>query len=313
MKKYDIVGLGCVVMDWVNTVHHLPAEDEKVDVIKSEYYPGGVMANYVTGVARLGAKAGFIGAVGNDEFGELLLRDLINEGVDVSQVVIQDSPTPVNVIAVDGEGCKIILQSPLMQTVKPSIDDINEDYISQFKLLHVSCVHYDTCDVAVRYAKKHGVLVSFDLEKQVIDSVSREKLESILSCTDFLLPNKLGALEFTGENDYESAAVKLLEYGPKAVIITLGEQGCLLASKSGLSGSATRIPAFPVNPVDTTGAGDMFNAAWDYGFLNGWSLSTIALFANAAAARSTLFEGARTGMGSFRDVINFIKKRYGLN
>ena len=97
MKKIDIIGLGEIVVDWVATIPHFPKPDEKIDAISENYFPGGVTANYLVAVARLGVSCGFIGAVGNDTYGNLLFEDLIRERVDTTFTFKKkDMRTPIN-------------------------------------------------------------------------------------------------------------------------------------------------------------------------------------------------------------------------
>ena len=85
MEKVDIVGLGEVVLDWVTEIPHFPQPDEKIDALSENYFPGGVTANYLVATARLGGKSGFVGAVGNDLYGDYLINDLDGKTSDYSQ------------------------------------------------------------------------------------------------------------------------------------------------------------------------------------------------------------------------------------
>ena len=126
MKKVDIIGIGEVVLDWVAKVPHFPKPDEKVDVISENYFPGGVTANFLVAVSRLGVTSGFIGAVGDDSYGDFLINDFKEENVDTTLTLKKKGlKTPVNFIFIcNGE--KTIIQSPHMKTTKISISDLEE-------------------------------------------------------------------------------------------------------------------------------------------------------------------------------------------
>ena len=99
---------------------------------------------------------------------------------------------------------------------------------------------------------------------------------------DVLKPCKAAAREITGETDYEKIAVKLLSLGPKVVAVTMGSEGALIAS----AGEMAYVPAFKVNVVDSTGAGDAFMGGLSYGILQNWKHRAVGFFANACAAIS---------------------------
>ena len=111
----EIIGLGEVVVDWVATVDHFPEPDEKIDSNSQDLFSGGVTANYTVAAARLGADVAFIGAVGNDDHGEFLKRDFIDQNVTLEGLVTKKKEkTPVNFIfVVQDSGEKVIIQSHL--------------------------------------------------------------------------------------------------------------------------------------------------------------------------------------------------------
>ena len=115
---------------------------------------------------------------------------------------------------------------------------------------------------------------------------------------------KISARELTGESDYDKIAEKLLRLGPSIVAITLGTDGCLIAGPK----EKVHVPAFKVEVVDTTGAGDAFMGGLSYGLLQGWDLARVATFANACAALCCTKVGARA-MSKLAEVVAFIKAK----
>jgi ribokinase len=302
----EIIGLGEIVIDFVSKVPHFPEPDEKIDAISQEKFAGGVTANYVTAASRLGIKTGFIGAVGDDNEGEFLIKDLENEKVDHRFTLKKrEMKTPVNFIMVEPkEGQKVIIQSPHMQSTKLNPEDIDVDYIKNAKLLHTTAIHTELTKKAIKIAKNNDLIVSFDLEKQ-ISIRGWEVLRDIIKNTDILCPNKAGAMELTGTSSPEEAAKILIKKGPKIVVVTMGNQGAFIQTKE----KKIMCPGFKVgNLVDTTGAGDTFNGAFSVAYLKGWELERVGKFANAAAALKIQKMGARTGMPKFDQVEEFIEK-----
>jgi sugar/nucleoside kinase (ribokinase family) len=207
-------------------VPHFPKPDEKIDALSENYFPGGVTANYLVALARLEGRCGFIGAVGDDSYGDLLIDDFLKENIDTSYIVRKrNRKTPVNFIFVT-KGEKTIIQSPHMQTTKLDIEELQESSIANSKLLHTTIIHQELTEKALEIAKNHEVKVSIDLESQIA-SRGWDKLKEILLKADVLLPNKEGVKFITNSNTPQKAAKILVKKGVPVVIITLGKKGAL--------------------------------------------------------------------------------------
>ena len=305
MKQINIVGLGEVVLDWVAEVPHFPKPDEKIDALSENYFPGGVTANYLVALARLEGRCGFIGAVGDDSYGDLLIDDFLKENVDTSYIIRKrNKKTPVNFIFV-AKGEKSIIQSPHMQTTKLDIEELQESSIADSKLLHTTMIHQKLTEKALEIAKNNEVKVSIDLESQIALR-GWDKLKKILLQADVLLPNKEGAKLITNSNTPHKAAKILVKKGIPVVIITLGKNGALLTTKN----YQKKIPAYHIEKlIDTTGAGDTFNGAFSLAYwIKGWDLEKSCKFANAAASLKIQKLGARTGMPNNQEIIDLLKE-----
>ena len=304
MNRIDIVGLGEVVVDWVVEVPHYPKPDEKIDAITENLFSGGVTANFLVAAARLGGNCGFIGAIGDDDYGRFLLNDFRNENVDTSMTIVKnDNSTPVNFIMVV-KGEKSIIQSPKMQSTRLVRKELDETYISNAKVLHTTLIHQDVSEEAIKIAKNYDIRISIDLESQIALK-GWNNLSKLLLQADVLLPNKEGAKTITGCNTPEAAAMFLINKGIPIVIITMGERGCLITTIE----FQKLIPAYNIKPiVDTTGAGDTFNGAFSMAYwIKKWSLEKSCKYANAAAGLKLMKLGARTGMPYQDEVLNFLK------
>jgi ribokinase len=309
MNNLEIIGLGEVVVDWVTKIPHFPKPDEKIDAISEDYFSGGVTANYLVAVARLGVKCGFIGAVGDDAYGNFLLNDFRKENVDTLITLKKKGyKTPVNFIFIC-EGEKTIIQSPHMRTTKIEISDLPESYIAQSKLLHTSVIHPKITLRAIEIAKKHNVRISIDLESQIAQR-GWDSLKPVLINADIVIPNKEGAMEITKCNTPEDAANYLVEKGIPLVIITMGQRGALVTT----SQSQKLIPGYHVrNIVDTTGAGDTFNGVFSVAYwIRNWDLEKSVRYAHAAAAIKIQKLGARTGMPTEHELNMIFKKNNAL-
>ncbi len=302
-----IIGLGEVAVDWVAQVPHFPKPDEKIDSTSQDTFSGGVTANYVTACSRLGVLTGFIGAGGNDEWGEFLLKDFKKEKVDVTFFPLKKGmKSPVNFIfVVSDSGEKTIIQSPYMQTTRIEFDEIDPNYLTKAKLIHTTAIHPELALKTLQLAKANGVKISLDLESQIAVR-GWENLKPIISLVDVLMPNKEGARTISHKQDLDEVGQFFIEQGVKVVVLTLGKDGCKIFTQNEIF----KVPGFPIKPVDTTGAGDTFTATFDVCYsIKGWDLKKSARYANAAAAIKCLKLGARTGMPTFKQVEDFLRKQ----
>jgi fructokinase len=162
---------------------------------------------------------------------------------------------------------------------------------------------------AMKVAKEANVRIFFDMDVTPrffaqMNLGKQEELCDALRLVDVLKPCKAAAREMTGVTDYNRMADQLLNLGPKIVAITQGEDGCLIASKE----KRVQVPAFRVNVVDTTGAGDAFMGGLSYGLLQNWDLERVGVFANACAALCCTKVGARA-MSKLDEVLSFVKAK----
>jgi ribokinase len=304
MKRVDIIGLGEVVIDWVTEIPNFPRPDEKVDAISENYFSGGVTANFLVATARLGGSCGFIGAVGDDSYGDYLIKDFKRESIDTTFTIKKlNKKTPVNFIFI-AKGEKTIIQSPHMLTTKIESNDLNIEYIINSKILHTTMIHPKITEYAINVAKKNDVKITIDLESQIAKR-GWEKLKTMILSADVLIPNREGAKLITANQNVKESAKILVKKGIPIVIITLGKEGVLVTTKK----YQKRISAFKVdNIVDTTGAGDTFNGAFSFAYwIKHWDLEIACKYANAAAALKIQRLGARTGMPSQKELTNFLE------
>ncbi len=294
-----VVGLGSCTVDYFALVPKLIGAEEKINVNRVEVHAGGVTANNLTQVARLGASAGWIGLIGDDENGRIIQKQFVEDGMDLSGIkIVKGELSSFTWIPVDAQGERCIYMFPNV-TAKVTPQDIRERFaphIRQAKHFHTEASQLPLPPVleAMRIAREAGVRVIFDLDVApdyfVAAGLGTEKeLREALRLTDVLKPCKAAARELTGESDYEKIVRRLLAMGPKVVAITMGGEGCLVASAETIA----HVPSFKVPVVDTTGAGDAFMGGLSYALLQGWELERVGVFANACAALCCTNVGAR--------------------
>ncbi|MGC1106869.1 MAG: carbohydrate kinase family protein [Candidatus Acidiferrales bacterium] len=310
----EVVGIGSCTVDFFALVPRLLGPEEKTNAKRLEIHAGGVTANNLTQVARLGAKAGWLGLLGDDDNGRIIQKAFLGDGMDISGIeVVKGERSSLAWIPVDMEGERCIYMFPNV-TGKISIHQVLTRFaphIKSAKHFHSEASQLPLTPVrqAMEVARDAGVRVLFDVDVSPnffcqCNLGTQEELLAALKFADVLKPCKAAARELTGEDDHERMARKLLRIGPGVVAITLGANGCLLASKD----QTVHVPAFTVKPVDTTGAGDAFMGGLSYGLLQKWDLERVGAFANACAALCCTKVGARA-MSKYNEVVSFIREQ----
>ena len=286
----DAIGFGALNVDKVYLVSEIPKAEEESFVIDFKIYAGGSSANTISALASLGLKTGFIGKVGKDSEGEFLIRDFESFGVDTSNVIVSEGRTGVAMVFVDREGRRAILLDPaLNDTIK--FDEIDLNYVKDFRLLHLSSfvckVSWESFESQKRLAEEFEGIVSFD-PGSVYAKFGLDKIKPLIKQTNVFMPNEIEIELLTGL-DYREGAEVFLKWCD-AVVVKRGEKGCYVASDEG----CYEVPAYKVKVVDTTGAGDAFNAGFLYGLLKGKNLEGCAKLGNYLASLCIQHVGART-------------------
>jgi sugar/nucleoside kinase (ribokinase family) len=283
-------------------------------------FPSGAPANYVDAAARLGGDTGFMGAVGPDEFGDLVVQRLHESGVDVSQVKRREGMTTGCAFVSYGEdgSRKFIFHMRHAAAGSLGPDDVDPGYLRGTKLLHIagsslaasdSC--RDACYKAVHCVKENGGRVSFDpnvrLELLGIEKV-RRICAPVLEASDIILPSGKEACMLVGNKSVEEACESLLERA-ELVVLKLGAEGCRVFSQEE---EGFEEPPFEIEklmpPVDPTGAGDCFAAGFAVCLVAGEPLKECARLGNAAGAICITQLGPMEGTVS-RETLKAIEAR----
>lgn len=298
---HDVVGLGCACLDFLGIVPHLPDQDDQVWMSDSTQQGGGMVSTALVTLSMLGVSTAFAGKVGNDMAGRAVKEEFDLYGVDSDQLVVErGATTPVSMILVDeSTGQRTIMAGGTTVELSPS--EVPGGMIADAKYLHLDTTGRQAALAAAEIARSAGVPVVLDA-----DSLSRpHDIEDLLRATDYLIASRVFAEALTGLADPAQAAKSLSSRGSSVVIVTLGEQGSLTLA----GGRTFHTPAFPVEVVDTTGAGDVYHGAYIFGLLQEWHLEKTAVFSSAVAALSCTRLGGRTGIPDLRSVLDFLRDR----
>lgn len=298
-----VIVLGSMNMDLVSQVTRLPEEGQTIFGSHFRTVPGGKGANQAVAAARLGTPVRMIGACGVDAFGDQLLQGLAREGIDISGVArVPDRHTGVATILVDEKGGNVIVvvsgaNAAVLPTSLPAgwLD-------GAFALLMQLEIPMETVLEAARQARQAGVLT-------ILDPAPAAPLpDQLMASLDIITPNESETRTITGiaptdASSMERAALSLLERGARTVVLKLGARGAYVATQSG---TRRHIPAPRVKAVDTTAAGDAFNAGLVTALREGRQLEEAVSFAHRVAALSVTRFGAQPSMPSRAEVDAFL-------
>jgi len=259
-------------------------------------FPSGAPTIFIDSASRMskpfGFTTGFIGVVGDDEFGTCIVEKLKLDSVDISQIRIEKEKTTgiaFNQYNSDGSR-KFIFAAGAAGETTPN--DLKEDYFKGIKNLHImgsalsiSKKSRDACYQAIKIAQKKNpkVVISFDpnLRPEMLDiKIILKICQPVLDSCKILLPSGEEAEMLAGIKGEIKACKKLLTLGPEIVVLKQGSKGCTIFTKE----EVIYVPGFKVEEIDPTGAGDSFGGAFIVGYLAGWDLEKVAKFANAVGA-----------------------------
>ncbi|MBT2695960.1 ribokinase [Bacillus sp. ISL-40] len=297
MKNRKITVIGSINMDLVTSTNRVPILGETLMGESFHTIPGGKGANQAVAAARLGADVTMIGCVGQDLFGQDLLKHLKEQGVNVDNVEpVTDTSTGIAAITISNGENQIIVIPGANYHVTPALVASFEDVIAKSDILLLQLeIPLESVEKAVELAHKHRVKVV--LNPAPIQPLSKELLEKV----DYLTPN-----EYEQQLLFDS--VKWTEQERRAMlkkcIITRGSKGITFFQEE-----KVEIPSFKVDVVDTTGAGDSFNGGFAYSISQGASLAEACQFATAVAALSVTKLGAQGGMPTMEEVRTFLRER----
>jgi ribokinase len=277
-------------MDLVFAVDQLPRAGETRTGGDLALFPGGKGANQACAAARLGGRTSMVARVGSDAFGSRLVESLAADGVDVTRMRTCDRATGCACIYVLPNGENSIVISPGANAALDAAGAVADlSGIGEGDLLLAQLeTPLETVQAAFAHARSRGAITILD--PAPVRELSRELLELV----DYLTPNQteaaflLGGSEVTGQNAGDSAE-RAAALGSRAVILKLGEQGSFFWQ----AGRGVRVPAFAVEAIDTTAAGDVFDGAFAVGLFEDMPVEEALGFANAAAAISVTRRGAQ--------------------
>lgn len=301
MHDFAVASVGSMNIDLVAKVRRLPRLGETILSRGFARYPGGKGANQAVAAARLGAQVFFYGKVGDDMFGNELLRSLAKNGVNVEEVErVQGSSSGIASIWVAENGENAIVYVPGANALVDTayVDQVLPGLATAKILLLQFEIPLGTVAYLLRRLPPKSPIV-------ILDPAPAQDMSSLpLERVNIITPNRGELTTLTGEEELEKAAHQLLGLGVGKVICKAGAEGAYLFGKNEFH----HFSAFPIDPVDTTAAGDAFNGALAVALAEGKDIEEAVHFANAAGALAATRPGAQPSLPTRQEVEALLRK-----
>jgi sulfofructose kinase len=298
LRRVDAVGVGVNAVDTLIRVPRFPASDSKMEFSESAVMPGGQVASAMIACQKWGLSTRYVGKVGDDEFGELHRSEFAKAGVDAHLIRANGCASQSSFILVDQSTGERTVLWKRDARVALRLEDLRREWIVGARALLVDGHDTEAAACAARWAREAGIPVTADLDNLY------QGVEALLEYVDFIVSSKEFPERLTDEKDLlKSLPMIQKKFKNRLTAATLGRDGALTWNGS----SFTYSPAFQVGAVDTTGAGDIFHAAFVYAQLEGLELEQQLSFSCAAAGLNCTRSGARGHIASLEEIRNLMR------
>ena len=295
----EIVGLGVCCEDQIGLAPRWPKADEGVHLQDSIRQCGGMVATALAAASRLGVSTAFLGMAGKDASGRWLKQQLEAQGVDTSEFILRPGfSTPISTIIVEQKTGqrRIFHYRPVEFDLTKK--DVDLSVISKARFLHLDGHYLDLSLEAAQLARKHKVKICLDA------SFPYSGMDCLFPWVDYLICNRHFPSQMTGQKDMKKALNSLAQRGLGWVVVTLGSKGGLYLNR----GRFESYPAFPVNVIDSTGAGDVFHGAFLAALCRRRTRKKAIQYAAAAAALSCQALGGQGALPTHEEVMELIRQ-----
>ena len=312
----DVIGFGALNVDKLYKVGHIAEIDGESFIKGEEQSPGGSAANTIIGLSKLGCTTSYIGKIADDEEGDLLEYNLMVNNVYLTNLIYSDTGNSGKVLGfVSDAGDRALYVDPGVND-EIRIDEINPLNVNACKIIHYSSFVGDSFNAQRELLNflNDDIILSFDPGMLYVKKGVNE-LKEILERTDILLINenelkilfedyyreKLN-ISVEEELSFRDLAVYIRDDGIDTIIVKRGSKGAYAINKKD---EEVKIPAFECEAIDTTAAGDSFNAGFLYSYLNNYDLAKSCIIANWVASRSVQSIGI-SGLPSLDELKDFM-------
>ena len=296
LPKVDVVGVGLNATDTLIPVPHFPQSGSKIQVDSANVLLGGQVATAIAACQQWGLRTRYVGKVGEDHAAALHRAEFQRLGVEAHLLTAPGALSPQSFILVDPTGERTVLcKRDSRLALLP--EELDREWIVNARVLHLDGHDTAAAALAAQWARTAGIPVVADLDDLY------PGYEALLPNIDFLITSRDIPARLTGDPDLRRSLPQVhRRYASRLTAATLGHEGVFAWDGERFHYA----PAYRVDAVDTTGAGDIFHAGFIYGFLQGWPLQRQLEFACAAAALNCTSVGARGGIQSVEAIQAFM-------
>ncbi len=295
---FDVVGMGLNAVDHLCIIPRFPRYEEKLRMEDFKRAGGGQVASAMVACARWGLSTKYVGKVGGGEMGAFSLSTLREEGVDVSDVMVVDGAlNQFAFILIDRTTGERTIIWKRDDRLKMLPEEVPLGAVTSGRLLHLDGHDAPAAARAAREARGHGVRVVVDAE--TVKDGTRE----LVAHADYVVASSEFPEQFTGRKNRREAIEEIKQGGAVCVVSTLGKTGSICLYE----GRYIETRGFKVKCIDSTGAGDIFHAAFVYGLAEDWKMEKVLEFSNAAAALNCTEVGARAGVKAIGEIFALIE------
>lgn len=299
MGQFDVIGIGRAVMDSAVLLDSYPLVDSKTEALDRFHGAGSPVPNALGQLAVWGWRTALVAGVGEDDLGSDFLEEMTSCSVNVDHVTRREGQaTPQAFIWVErGTGKRTVVLDRALAPLSP--DEVPSKDISNARFLLADGYEANANLAAMRCARDAGVQVLLDA------GAPREEMDQQLALSDWIIVPVSFARSLFGDRDLFEVAAELKARGARAAVVTNGAGGSVAAWEGGVEW----FRSYPVEVVDTTGAGDVFHAGFLHGLLKGWTVPECIRWAAASAALSLTALGGRGRLPEVGEVESLLREQ----
>lgn len=307
MKKYDVLAIGELNPDIILTgLKSLPTVGREIIAESFSMALGSSTAICASGMARLGLGTGFIGKIGRDKFGDFVIEEIKKNGIDTNMIIVDENiKTGITISLSMAKDRALVTYLGSIEVL--ALEDIDMELIKNTRHIHIGSYYLQNrlrpgIPELFASAKENGVSTSLDAGWDDTQQWNGDIFKA-LKFTDIFMPNESEALNITKKDNVRDA-VEALSKHSKIVVVKCGPKGAV--GKWG--DQVVEQETFDLEPVDTTGAGDSFNAGFIYGFLNGYGLEKCMAYGNACGSISITRIGGASSCATLSEIEELLNR-----
>ena len=300
MQPIDIIGIGVCTVDHIMTVPKMPGDNVNMRAGSYVRQPGGLASCALAAAAKLGARCKIIANIGADEDGRYIRQQLEAEGIDTSLLLTRPgSASHVSLILVNERTGERSIMTRLPTGEPVQAQEFKREDIASARVLFVDNINDATLQAA-KWARDAGMRVLLDPARPYAE------IKPLLRYVDVPIVPEAWARAWMPQQPPAAVTQRLRDDGAEIAVVTLGERGAVVS----WGGETRAFPAYAVDVVDTTGAGDAYHGAFLYALLQGWDVPRMAQFAAAVGALNCRALGGRHALPTLAETDAFLARQH---